>query len=169
MKYHNITHDDMKNGEGIRVVLWVSGCEHHCPECQNEETWDYKSGIEFDTNALDEIIEELNKDYVSGITFTGGDPLAPKNRETTMALVNWVRINYPHKTIWVYTGYRYEQLIFEGNYANAIILKSIDVLVDGKYLKNLRDTSLKWRGSANQRVIDVQKSLAENKVVLWCD
>ena len=169
MRYHNISKCDMNNGEGIRVVLWVSGCEHCCEECHNEKTWDYNSGIEFDASALDEIIEELEKDYVSGITFSGGDPLAPYNREMTMALVNWVRINYPHKTIWVYTGYKYEQLVFEGNFANTIILKSIDVLVDGKYEKDLRDTSLKWRGSRNQRVIDVKKSLEKGEAVLHCD
>lgn len=167
--YHNITKDDMLNGDGIRVVLWVAGCEHCCSECQNPETWSYDGGIEFDTNALDEIIAELSKDYVAGITFTGGDPLAPKNRESTMALVNWVRCNYPHKTIWVYTGYKYEQLVFDGEFNAVMILKAIDVLVDGKYEKELRDVNLKWRGSKNQRVLDMKKTLETGREVLWCD
>ena len=169
MNYHNITKDDMNNGDGIRVVLWVAGCTHYCPECHNPETWDFYSGIHFDIDALDEIRAELSKDYVTGITLSGGDPLAPRNRESTLALVDWVRKKFPTKTIWVYTGYSYEQLVFEGNYVSCCILKRIDVLVDGRYKKDLRDVSLKWRGSKNQRVIDVQKTLKMGRVVLHCD
>lgn len=168
MNYHNITKDDFLNGDGIRVVLWVAGCEHHCLECQNEQTWNYESGIEFDNNAILEIGEELEKDYVSGLTISGGDPLAPKNYITTLAIIDWVRCNYPDKTIWVYTGYTYEQLLSEDSYL-IHILHNINVLVDGRYIKDLKDLNLKWRGSSNQRVIDVKKSLAENKIVLWCD
>lgn len=169
MFYHNITHEDMKNGDGIRVVLWVAGCEHHCPECQNPETWDYDSGIPFDNLAIEEIVTELKKDYVAGITFSGGDPLAPQNRYEVLQIIQWIRKYMPEKTIWIYTGYKYEQLVFEGNYITCQILKNIDVLVDGRYVKELRDVNLKWRGSKNQKVIDVQKSLKENKIVLWCD
>lgn len=169
MNYHNISKDNMNNGDGVRVVLWVSGCEHHCPECHNPETWNYSSGINFDGNALAEIYDELSKDYVNGITFSGGDPLAPQNREFVEHIIKWISKCFPNKTIWVYTGYKYEQLCFEGNYYVISILKNTDVLVDGKYKKDLRDTDLKWRGSKNQRVIDVQKSLREGRAVLWCD
>ena len=104
MNYHNITHEDMLNGDGIRVVLWVAGCNHHCPECQNPETWSVESGVPFDNEALNELCVELNKEYVSGITFSGGDPLHPKNADTVLEIVKWVRNNFPNKTIWLYTG-----------------------------------------------------------------
>lgn len=168
MNYHNITHDDMKNGDGLRVVLWVSGCSHRCPECQNQETWDYFSGIPFDDYALQEISEELQKDYISGITFSGGDPLSTINMQEVLHLMLWVKKYYPEKTIWVYTGYTYEKLLDLGGLYN-IILNNCDVLVDGEYKKDLRDVNLKWRGSSNQRVIDVKKSLKEGKVVLHCE
>lgn len=169
MFYHNITHDDMNNGEGIRVVLWVSGCEHRCSECHNRETWSYQSGINFDNKALTELYDEMNKDYVTGVTFSGGDPLAPRNREFVEHILTWLKKCFPNKNVWVYTGYKYEQLVFEGNHYVVSILHNTDVLVDGRYMKNLRDTNLKWRGSKNQRVIDVQKSLEKGEVVLHCD
>lgn len=169
MNYHNITKDDMKNGDGIRVVLWVAGCEHYCHECHNKQTWSYESGIYFDDLALDELRKELSKSYVSGITFSGGDPLAPRNREEVLNIIKWVREYFPDKTIWVYTGYKYEQLLFEGNHLAVAIIKNTDVLVDGEYKNHLRDTNLKWRGSSNQRVIDVKKSLEKCGAVLHCD
>ena len=169
MNYHNITKDDMKNGDGLRVVLWLSGCENHCKDCQNPQTWDYESGIPFDEKALEEIEAELRKDYVAGITFSGGDPFAPKNREDVGYIIRYLQHEYPTKTIWVYTGYKYEQLLFEGNFDVLSALSLTDVLVDGKYIKELRDVKLKWRGSKNQRVIDVQKSLNSGKAVLHCD
>lgn len=168
MKYHNITHDDMKNGEGIRVVLWVSGCEHHCPECQNQETWDKDSGIPFDGEAIKEILEEFSKEYVSGITFSGGDPLSPYNCEEVYHLIFTIKRKFPYKTIWLYTGYTYEELLMKNVFIENILWFT-DVLVDGEYKKDLKNLDLKWRGSSNQRVIDVQKSLIEGKVVLWCD
>ena len=172
MNYHNITKDDMLNGEGLRVVLWVAGCEHHCPECQNQQTWDYNSGIPFDDEAYKELSEELRKDYIEGITFSGGDPLAPGNRYEIMNLICRIREEFPNKTIWLYTGFKFEQLILEKFSIIAIIvmiLKNVDVIVDGRYDKDLRDINLKWRGSSNQRVIDVKKSLLERKVVLYCE
>ena len=169
MFYHNITHDDMNNGDGIRVVLWVAGCEHNCPECQNPETHDYKGGIPFDDEAMNEIFVELNKDYVTGITFSGGDPLAPKNRFQVSHLVEWIKRKFPNKTIWVYTGYTYEHLLSEGDPRTDFVLKSIDVLVDGRYNKDLRDVNLKWRGSKNQRVLDMKKTLETGREVLHCE
>lgn len=169
MNYHNIKHDDMNNGDGIRVTLFVSGCEHHCHNCQNPQTWDYNSGIEFDENAFNELCIEMDKDYISGITFSGGDPLAPQNVEKVKDIVVNLKKLFPSKTVWMYTGYKYEQLLFEGKHDVIQILKHIDVLVDGRYVEDKRDVSLKWRGSSNQRVLDMQKSLIKGKEVLYCE
>lgn len=168
MNYHNIKHDDMVNGDGIRVTLFVSGCSHHCLECQNPQTWDFNSGVFFDEEAEEELFSELSKDYISGITFSGGDPI--DNFVCVYVLMKKIKKKFPDKTIWCYTGYTYEYLIHSTSMKNYPgLLEMIDVLVDGEYKKDLRDVQLKWRGSSNQRVIDVKKSLAENKVVLWCD
>lgn len=161
MNYHNITHDDMLNGEGLRVVLWVSGCSHHCKNCQNPETWDKNSGIKFDTDAVKEIEEELNKEYISGITLSGGDPLYIGNREIVTKLCKYIKSKYPNKTIWVYTGYRYEEI------HNLDVLNCIDVLVDGEYQEENRDIDLKWCGSTNQRIIDVKASREKHNVLLY--
>ena len=134
MRYHNITKDDMLNGDGLRVVLWVAGCEHHCPNCQNPVTWDINGGLEFDEAAKKEIFDELEKNYVSGITFSGGDPLHTQNRKDVGALIE--------------------------------DMKYVDVMVDGEFVDGLKDNKLLWRGSTNQKVIDVQKSLEIDKVVL---
>lgn len=161
MRYHNITKDDMLNGDGLRVVLWLAGCEHHCEECQNPVTWDINGGIPFDAAAKDELFAELEKDYVSGITFSGGDPLHMKSRGEVSELIDEIREKFPDKTIWIYTGYEWQAV------KNLPLMKKTDVLVDGKYVKKLRDISLAWRGSSNQRVIDVRESLGLNKIVLW--
>ena len=169
MNYHDIVHDDLKNGDGIRVTLFVSGCEHHCPKCQNPQTWHYNSGIRFDEDTFSELFIEMSKDYISGLTISGGDPLAPQNVEKILEIVSKFKKIFPNKTIWIYTGYKYEQLLFEGKFNVIQILKHTDVLVDGKYIEEKRDINLKWRGSSNQRVIDVQKSLKELKAVPWSD
>lgn len=164
MNYHNITKDDMLNGDGLRVVLWVAGCEHHCNGCQNPITWDINGGIPFDANAKQEIFEQLDKDYISGITFSGGDPLHPNNEKTIYALILEIKQLYPDKTIWMYTGYDWEDIYYYP------IMKYVDVLVDGEFKIRYLDTSLCWRGSYNQRVIDVQKSLQSynpNIPALW--
>lgn len=165
MRYHNITKDDMLNGDGLRVVLWVAGCDHHCEECQNPQTWSYLGGIAFCKTDFEELRTELDKDYITGITFSGGDPLSPHNIDSVTEIMSYVHAFYPEKTIWCYTGYTFEELISEIPYT----LQYIDVLVDGEYMKDLRDTNLKWRGSSNQRVIDVQQSLLNDKVILHCD
>ena len=183
INYHNITHDDMNNGDGLRVVLWLSGCSHHCYNCQNPQTWNPDSGIPFDESAKQEIFNELSKDYISGITFSGGDPLYENNLDEVLKLVKEIRISFPDKTIWFYTGYDFDLLNSKYNEykytpfaANADewltrweIISNIDVLVDGEYIDEQKDLTLKWRGSKNQRVIDVKQSLAQNKVVLYCD
>lgn len=161
MNYHNITKDDMLNGDGLRVVLWVAGCEHHCEGCHNPVTWNPDGGLPFDSNAQQEIIEQLCKDYVSGITFSGGDPLHPKNRNEVITICHNLKQLFPNKTVWVYTGYKWEDICW-----NRDFLKDVDVLVDGQFVQELADKNLKWKGSSNQRVINVQRSLKEGKVVL---
>lgn len=149
MNYHNITKDDMKNGDGIRVVLWVAGCNHHCKGCQNPLTWNPKQGLPFDHCALSEIYGELEKDYVSGITFSGGDPLHPDNRKGITELAKKLKFVFPDKTIWCYTGYIYDEV------KDLEVMKYIDVLVDGKYEKDLPPAE--WVGSNNQKVIRLCK------------
>lgn len=161
MNYHNITVDDMLNGDGLRTVLWVSGCDHHCRGCQNPQTWPESSGIPFDESARAELFEALSRDYMDGITFSGGDPLYCSNRETVGELIYEIHGKLPEKTIWLYTGSLFEQI-------KALpFVPLIDVIVDGPYIESLRDTQLHWKGSKNQRVIDVKRSLAEGHIVLW--
>ena len=183
INYHNITHDDMNNGNGLRVVLWLSGCSHHCYNCQNPQTWNPDSGIQFDESAKQEIFTELSKDYISGITFSGGDPLYEYNLDEVLKLVQQIRISFPEKSIWLYTGYNFDLLNSKYNEykytpfaANADewltrweIISNVNVLVDGEYIDEKRDITLKWCGSSNQRVINVKQSLAQNKMVLYCD
>lgn len=157
MRYHNITKDDMVNGDGLRVVLWVAGCSHRCKGCQNPLTWDASGGLPFDQAAKEEIFAELGKDYISGITFSGGDPLHPSNKEEITALALEIRRRFPDKTIWLYTGYTWEELRGER------ILSLLDVLVDGRYEEANRDVTLPWVGSSNQNVIDVKKKLEEER------
>ena len=173
----------MNNGDGLRVVLWLSGCSHHCYNCQNPQTWNPDSGIPFDESAKQEIFNELSKDYISGITFSGGDPLYENNLDEVLKLVKQIRISYPEKSIWLYTGYNFDLLNSKYNEykytpfaANADewltrweIISNVNVLVDGEYIDEQRDITLKWRGSSNQRVIDVKQSLTQNKIVLYCN
>lgn len=190
INYHNITHDDMNNGDGLRVVLWLSGCSHHCYNCQNPQTWNPDSGIPFDELAKQEIFNELSKDYISGITFSGGDPLHENNLDEVLKLVKQIRISFPEKTIWLYTGFEWNEIMnykikadlcedntsFEKHIKEDLsmikrksIISNVNVLVDGEYIDEQKDLSLKWRGSKNQHVIDVKQSLAQNKTILYCD
>lgn len=155
MRYHNITKDDMKNGDGLRVVLWVAGCSHCCKGCQNPITWDPDGGLEFDEAAKQEIFEQLDKSYISGITFSGGDPLHPANRMGVRSLTAEIKEKYPDKTIWLYTGDTWD------NIHHYPVMKYVDVLVDGEFHIDELDTKLRWKGSKNQRVIDVQKTLQQ--------
>lgn len=148
MNYHNITKCDMLNGEGVRVVLWVSGCVHACPNCHNQQTWNPNSGIPFDDEALKEIYAELENPYVDGITFSGGDPLHPLNYNTVLWLCNQIKLKFPNKNIWVYTGYHLDtvKLIYSD------ILEYADVIVDGKFIEALKSPDKHWVGSSNQRI-----------------
>lgn len=160
MRYHNITKDDMLNGDGLRVVLWVAGCSHCCRECHNPITWDPNGGLPFTEAEENEIFSELDKDYISGITFSGGDPLHAANITAVTVLARKIREKYPQKTIWLYTGALWEEIQYEE------IVNYLDVCVDGEFEVEKKDPLLKWRGSANQRVINVPATLREGKVVL---
>ena len=163
MNYHNITTDDMLNGDGLRTVRWVAGCGHACPGCQNPVTWDACGGLPFDEAAKAELFEKLGKPHISGITFSGGDPLYPANREAVTALAAEVRARFPKKTVWLYTGYTYEEI------TKLPVLGFVDVLVDGRFVQAEHDISLRFRGSRNQRLLDVPKSLAAGQPVWWED
>lgn len=166
MRYHNITKDDMLNGDGLRVVLWVAGCSHCCKECQNPVTWDPNGGLLFDEAAKTEIFEQLDKDYISGITFSGGDPLHAANRLGVRSLMAEIKEKYPNKTIWLYTGDTWENI---QHYPG---MQYVDVLVDGEFQAEKKDTRLLWKGSSNQRVIDVQATLKQmdsSVPVLHCE
>jgi anaerobic ribonucleoside-triphosphate reductase activating protein len=175
MNYHDIKHDDMNNGSGLRVTLFVSGCDHYCPECHNQETWDTNSGIPFDEAAKNEIFDQLSKDYISGITFSGGDPLNKHNVEYVYSLISEIKERFPNKSIWLYTGYTWEELWEAWSYCNISVetkyrIKAIrlcDVLVDGVFDIDKADVNYHWAGSTNQRVIDVQKSLKVGDIVLY--
>lgn len=171
MRYHNITKADMLNGEGLRVVLWVSGCSHECPGCQNALTWNPNEGLPFDEEAVKEIYHELDQDWCDGITLSGGDPLFLGNRETIRNLVLNIKEKYPNKTIWCYTGYTYETLVKQAVKDNDLndILEHIDVLLDGPFLMRLADVDKHYVGSSNQRVIDMVKTREQNAIVLYQD
>lgn len=151
----------MLNGEGLRTVLWVAGCSHNCPQCHNPVTWDINGGLAFDEAAKEELFEELKKDYISGVTFSGGDPLHERNRKEIEKLAEDIREKFPDKTIWLYTGYEWEEI------CGLPFLPNIDVIVDGEFKIEEKDNSLHWKGSANQRVIDVKESLKTGKVQLY--
>lgn len=171
MKYHNITKADMLNGEGLRVVLWTSGCSHRCHACQNPITWNCNDGLEFDEAARDEIYEELDKDWCSGLTLSGGDPLFLGNRSDIAKLVSDVKRRYPNKSIWCYTGYTWKNLMEQLNDDKNLqkILGNIDVLLDGKFMLHLASEKIHYVGSSNQQIIDVKKSLESNEICLYID
>ena len=161
MHYHNITKDDMLNGEGLRVVLWLAGCSHHCKNCQNPITWDPNGGLPFDADAKAELFGEPEKDNIRGITFSGGDPLYISNREALTILAKEIKETFPEKTTWLYTGYIWEEI------SALPVMAYLDVIVDGKFVDELKDNQLHWKGSFNQRIIDVQKSLEKGTLYLY--
>lgn len=165
MNYLKIEKASTANGIGFRVVLWVSGCEHKCFNCQNPQTWQINSGVPFDDKAKQEIFSLLEKDFISGITYSGGDPLHKDNLESIEALSTEIKNKFPAKTQWLYTGYSWEYLLQDLKRFD--ILQNIDILVDGQYIDELRDVTLAWRGSSNQRVIDVKETLKQHKIVLY--
>lgn len=164
MNFHNITHDDMNNGDGLRVVLWVAGCDHHCKDCQNPVTWNPDDGVPFTLADKEEIFAALALDYIAGITFSGGDPLHPANRRDVRELMEEVKTRFPDKTIWVYTGYTWEEIMQDSELAG--MMTHVDILVDGRFVTELKDVTYPWAGSTNQKVIDVQKTLQEGRIIL---
>ena len=175
MNYHKIEKTSVANGTGIRVVLWVSGCSLHCKGCHNPETWSLNSGKPFDEEAKKELFEALDKPYIQGITFSGGHPLENENVETIYLLIKEIKEKFPMKDVWLYTGFTLEQIfptvvtdIFDINrfYRQTSVLMC-DVVVDGKYMEDLKDITLKWKGSSNQRVIDIGKTVRKSKIVLY--
>mgnify|MGYP000835475469 CR=1 FL=1 len=164
MNYGTIKNCDIANGEGVRVSLFVSGCTHHCHNCFNPETWSFSYGSPFDEQAQSKLLTLLSPNYIDGLSLLGGEPFEPDNQRALVPFLKKVRAQYPGKTIWCYTGYTFERLL--DNPKQAELLKYIDVLVDGKFKQALRDESLLFRGSSNQRLIDVKASLKANKTVL---
>ena len=163
MNYGIINKFDVINGNGIRVSLFVSGCHNNCKGCFNKQSQDFNYGKKFTTETQREILLTLTPIYITGISILGGEPLEPENISTVYNLCKEIKEKFPTKDIWLYTGYTFE------NISSYLIMKYIDVLVDGKYIEEQKDLTLKWRGSKNQRVIDVKESLEQNKVVLYCD
>ena len=156
MNYESITTCDVANGEGFGVVLWVSGCDIHCPGCHNKETWDPSSGKEFTENELNLILKELNKQHITRFTISGGHLLMPCNRDGVRMIIQRINQDYPHIEVWLYTGYMYENLDEECKY---ICNNLCDVIVDGPYIESERDISLPFRGSKNQRIIRIRDRL----------
>ena len=171
VNYGEIKKCDIANGEGVRVALFVSGCRHHCKGCFNSMTWDFNYGNEFTENEINRVIKELDHSYVSGLSVLGGEPLEHVNQQGLLPLLKRVKEKFPDKNIWCYSGYTFETDIMGKMYNNwketPEILSYIDVLVDGKFEEDKKDIKLRFRGSSNQRIIDVKKSLKENKAVLF--
>ena len=175
MNYAIIKWTDIANGEGVRISLFVSGCTHRCKTCFNSVAWDFSYGELFDENVQEQIIEGLKSDYVAGLSLLGGEPLEPQNQEALYPFIKRVREKFPNKTIWCYTGFVLDERT--GSLTNATkntlytqrLISLFDVLVDGPFVEELKDIRLKFRGSSNQRVIDVKKTLASNQVVLYLE
>ena len=193
IRYAQIRECDVSNGDGVGVALFVQGCNFHCFNCFNKDTWDFNGGKEWTPEIEDKFIELANKPYIKRISILGGEPLADENLDGVLNLVNRFRLLLPEKTIWLYTGFTWET-IWDNALDNMFnlgveelsltkeceqslelfkmrreIIKQCDVLIDGRYVDSLRNIQLKYRGSENQRVIDIKKSLEQNKMVLWCD
>ena len=164
MRYNKIRKMDISNGPGVRVSVFMQGCAFHCKNCFNPETWDFKQGKEFTDEIIDKVLELASKDFIVGLSILGGEPMHPNNIEGTTKLAKSFKEKYPNKTIWCWSGF-----LFDRDLKDKVVMKYIDVLVDGQYQDELHDFRLKWCGSSNQRVIDVQKSLKENKTVLFDD
>lgn len=186
MRYSSMRNLDISNGEGVGVSLFVQGCPFHCKNCFNSDTWDFNGGKEWTEETKNKFMELINRPYIKRVSFLGGECLAEQNLDEVLKLVQEIRISFPEKTIWLYTGFEWNQIMnikvmqpifscedLENKIQNVLkrqeIIKQCDVLVDGEYIDEQKDLSLKFRGSKNQRVIDVKQSLAQNKIVLYCD
>ena len=175
MNYIKITKTDIANGSGVRCVLWVSGCDVRCDGCHNPESWDFCAGKEFDDAVMEELVESVNHPWIEGLTISGGHPLAYENLPDTYRICKTIKERCPGKTLWMYTGYTLNENDFDNTvdigWDNSLlrnhILAMCDVVVDGKYDKTLRDISLQFRGSSNQRIIDVKRTIQNKEICLW--
>ena len=172
MHYGELKKCDIANGIGVRVTLFVSGCTNHCPDCFQPQTWDFDYGKPFTDETKEEIFAELDKPFINGLTVLGGEPFEPRNQRELLPLLREVREKYPDKTIWCFTGFRLDdELLRDGSYprceATDEMLACIDVLVDGRFMKELKDISLQFRGSRNQRVIDMNRTRETGTVCIW--
>ena len=163
MRYNLIRKMDISNGPGVRVSIFMQGCHFHCKNCFNSETWDFEGGKEFTDDTINKVLDLSNKEHIIGLSILGGEPMHPVNIEGTTKLAKAFKEKYPNKDIWVWSGFRYEDL------KGKDVFKYIDVLVDGQYVDELHDPTLKWKGSSNQRVIDIKETLKNNDIVLKCD
>ena len=183
MRFASMRNLDISNGEGVGVSLFVQGCDRHCFNCFNPDTWDFNCGKEWTEETKNKFIKLIDRPYINRISVLGGEPLAEQNLDEVLSLIKEIRISFPEKTIWLYTGYdfdilnsKYHEYKYTPFAANADewltrweIISNVDVLIDGEYIDEQRDITLKWRGSSNQRVIDVKQSLTQNKIVLYCN
>lgn len=179
MNYAQIRSMDISNGEGIGVSLFVQGCDFHCKNCFNSETWEFSKGQEWNDKTKNQFLKLIETPFIQRVSILGGEPLHPKNVQNVLKIVDEIRVSYPTKNIWLYTGYTWEQIMYpivtdDFNPERNTILKiqkelvsKCDVLIDGRYVDELRDVSLHWRGSSNQRVINVQETLKQKQIVLW--
>ena len=161
MRYNIVRKMDISNGPGVRVSVFMQGCHFHCKNCFNSETWDFDGGQEFTQDTINEVLDLCGQGHIKGLSILGGEPMHPKNIEATTSLAKAFKERYPDKSLWVWSGFKFDEYLKDKE-----VLKYIDVLVDGQYKDELHDFKLKWRGSSNQRVINVQKSLKENKIIL---
>ena len=185
MRYTQIRSMDISNGEGVGVSLFVQGCPFHCKNCFNSDTWDFNGGKEWTEEIKDRFMKLIDRSYIKRVSFLGGECLAEQNLDEVLSLIKEIRISFPKKTIWLYTGFEWNSLMskicqptfpdekFEHDrnihMKRQKIISNVDVLVDGEYIDEQKDLTLKFRGSKNQHVIDVKQSLAQNKIVLYCD
>lgn len=186
MRYASIRSLDISNGEGVGVSLFVQGCPFHCKNCFNSETWDFNGGKEWTEEIKNKFMELIDRPYIKRVSFLGGECLAEQNLDDILSLIQEIRISFPEKTIWLYTGFCWNDIMcsFAGLQADCVVLdkkdietwekrrkiiSNVDVLVDGEYIDEQRDLTLAYRGSSNQHVIDVKQSLAQNKIILYCN
>lgn len=170
MNFAKINKNDIANGSGVRVTLFVSGCTHHCKGCFNQEAWDFLYGEPFSEDTENELLEALSPSYIKGLTLLGGEPMEPQNQRALLPFLKKVKEKYPNKSIWCYSGYTFDELTGESRArceTTDEILSLIDVLVDGKFVEELKDISLRFKGSANQRIIDLKATLSCGEIVLW--
>lgn len=173
MNYANIKYYDIANGPGVRTSVFVSGCRHHCPGCFNAVAWDFAYGQPFDKAVRNEVFAACQPDYIAGLSLLGGEPFEPENQRVLVPFLHRVREAYPQKTVWAFSGFTLEELRTEGSHPHCEVtdelLSMLDVLVDGRFVEELKDISLRFRGSSNQRLIDMKKTLASGEIVLLPD